>query len=403
VSNLEFSKNNYILYYIINMNVNNGTNNRIPFQNNPYIFKKTKSTKNKNIKITISDFLKCIIPFFGEIEIDGNTYYRYACYVMNGRIYYLTLEENMVPKRTFKKSNSNLLTFSSSSSITQPQIPSINLKTLQDFKKELVVVKIPKNHVKYDLNTLLEYLKSQNSIKENITVQLLNRNIRGHNNLHSGLNLRNIRQINTTRENRETKTTLKRKEYNGNTFLVDPDHLILSDLRYSDTPFKVIRKSLKNFTRINHPFIFFGEIVIDGIKYYRYVCYNSKDIGSFNGVAFRELVDGRNKRIPRISRIRTNLDAKFLNHSNSSDLPTRRNTPNVDVSKKYLYYIPIEEITSVELRILIKNMDEYRRQKNSSFSKTIYDYVKGELQARGEENENSPFALKNNGITNSNL
>jgi len=52
---------------------------------------------------------------------------------------------------------------------------------------------------------------------------------------------------------------------------------------------------------------------------------------------------------------------------------------------------------------LIKNMDEYRRQKNSSFSKTIYDYVKGELQARGEENENSPFALKNNGITNSNL
>jgi len=379
------------MYYIINMN----SNNRIPFENNPDLFKKRKSMKDKDIKIITSELFHCIIPFFGEIEIEGITYYRYACYVMNDRIYYLTLQEHMVPKRTFKESNSNLLTFSSSSR-TKTQIPSINLKTPQDFKKKLVVVKIPKKKVEYDLNILLEYLKSQTLIKENITVELLNRNIRGRNNLHSVSNLRNNRPTNTI----ETKTTLKREEYNRNTFRVDPDQIILSELQYNDSPFKIIRKSFTNLTRINHPFIFFGVIEIDGIKYYRYVCYNSKGVGSFNGVAFRELVHGRNK---RISRIRTNIDVQNWSPSNFVDSSTRRHTPNVDVSKKYLYYIPIEKINSAELRRLIKNIDEYRRQKNSSFSRTIYDYVKGELQARGEEKENSPFALKNNGITNNRL
>jgi hypothetical protein len=372
--------------------MNSNANNRIPFENNPDIFKKRKSMKD--IKITISEFLECIIPFFGEIIINGITYYRYACYVMNEKIYYLTLQEHMVPpKRTFKKSNSNLLTFSSSSR-PRIQIPSINLKTPQDFKKELVVVKIPKKNVEYDLNILLQHLKSQPLIKGNKTLLLLNRNIRGRNNLHSVSKLGNIRPTNT----RE-----KKEEYNGNTFRVDPDHIILSELEYNGSPFKIIRKSLTNLTKINHPFIFFGEIEIDGTKYYRYVCYKSNGVGSFHGVAFRELVHGRNKRISRISRIRTNIDDQNWSPSNFSDSSTRRHTPNVDVSKKYLYYIPIEEINRVELRRLIKNIDEYRRQENSYFSRTIYDYVERELQKRGEEKENSPFALKNNRITNSNL
>lgn len=357
-------------------------NNRIPFENNPSLFR--KGTRNDIIKKIRSNELKLDIVFFGEITINGFTYYKYACYVMNGKTYYLTLQERLVPKITFKRSNPKLLTFSSSSR-TLTQIPSINLKTPQDFKTELVVVKIPKKHVEYNLNTLLEHLKSQNSIKENKTVQLLNRN---------------IRPINT------------REEYTDTTYRIDPDGIILSDLQYNDTPpFKIIRKSLTNLSRINHPFIFFGEIVIDGIKYYRYVCYNSKGVGSFNGgVAFRELVHGRNK---RISRIRTNIDAQnldvlnFFDSSNASSRPRHRpphsSIEMQNVSKKYLYYIPIEEINSAELRKLIKNIDEYRRLENRSFSRTIYDYVKGVLLARGEEKENSPFALKNNEITNKNL
>jgi len=358
---------------------------------NQNVFKKSNS--NSKVK-QLED--KSLL-FFGEIEINSIKYFKYACHKLDTDITFLELcERNLNNQNTKLLFTDETLPMNASKRNLRHHPRSrqkfINKSVLLEIKKiEINRISVP------DLVSVYDFIRSQkpNNSSHNILHYITDY-------LRSDSKLRNNRPTNT----RKPRTTLKREEYTGNTFRVDPDHIILSELEYNRrSPFKIIRKSFTNLTRINHPFIFFGVIEIDGIKYYRYVCYNSKDIGSFHGVAFRELVHGR---MSRMSRIRTNMDSQNLglNLFDSSIVRSNRNRPprsSIEMQpKKYLYYIPIEEINSAELRRLIKNIDEYRIQENSSFSRTIYNYVKGELQARCK-NENNPFGLINNGITNSNL
>jgi hypothetical protein len=71
------------------MNANNGTNNRIPFDPNPSLFR--KGLRNGIIKQSHANELKLKIVFFGEFEFKGIKYYKYACYNYNGKIQYLQL------------------------------------------------------------------------------------------------------------------------------------------------------------------------------------------------------------------------------------------------------------------------------------------------------------------------
>jgi hypothetical protein len=71
------------------MNANNRTNNRIPFDPNPNLFR--KRPQNGIIKQSRANELKLKIVFFGEIEFEGRKYYKYACYNHNGKIEYLEL------------------------------------------------------------------------------------------------------------------------------------------------------------------------------------------------------------------------------------------------------------------------------------------------------------------------
>lgn len=61
----------------------------IAFNGNPDIFKKKQI--DGNIKKTFSDKLH-LIPFFGEMRIDGQKYYRYACYIFQNNIHFITLQ-----------------------------------------------------------------------------------------------------------------------------------------------------------------------------------------------------------------------------------------------------------------------------------------------------------------------
>ncbi len=67
----------------------------IVFENNPNVFRKKKS--DPKIKKEYSTQLK-LIPFFGEIKINGEKYYRYACYIFNKNIYFITLHLSGINK-----------------------------------------------------------------------------------------------------------------------------------------------------------------------------------------------------------------------------------------------------------------------------------------------------------------
>ena len=61
----------------------------IAFNGNPDIFKKKKM--DGNIKRRFFNTLH-LIPFFGEMRIDGQKYYRYACYIFENNIHFITLQ-----------------------------------------------------------------------------------------------------------------------------------------------------------------------------------------------------------------------------------------------------------------------------------------------------------------------
>ena len=369
---------------------------------NENMFKKS----NSNSKVKVKQLEDKSLLFFGKIKINSIKYFKYACHNLDTDIIFLELCE-----RNLNNQNTKLL--------------DRNLRHLpvsrQGFMNQFVLLEIKKIEINRisvtDLVSVCDFIRSQ---KPNNSSHHILRHIADY--LHSDSKLkhndrpRNIIKIRTTFRVDPDGIILPEL-----TFRVDPDGIILPELTKNNhnhnhnITFKIIRKNKRNSFKIDEPHVLFGEIIINKKKYYRYVCYNSTGIGSFNRVAFRELVHERNKRISRISKIskiRTNIDAQNLGVSNFFDSsnasshhrhrPPHSSIEMQNVSKKYLYYIPIEEINSTELRRLIKNIDKYRRQKNSSFSRTIYNYVKGKLQARGE-NENNPFALKNNGITNNNL
>ena len=89
----------------------------IAFNGNPDIFKKNQI--DGNIKRTFSDTLH-LIPFFGEMRIDGQKYYRYACYIFENNIHFITLQLSG--------------------------------------RNKINVVKIDRGNVKYDLNGLFQEL-----------------------------------------------------------------------------------------------------------------------------------------------------------------------------------------------------------------------------------------------------
>jgi len=104
-------------------------NNRIPFDPNPALFK--KGLRNGIIKKTHSNDLKLEIVFFGEIDINGKKYYRYAHYMKDSNVGFLQLKikthQNNSLRNGLKNSSSSLLTFSSRQlSIQQKQpVPKI--------------------------------------------------------------------------------------------------------------------------------------------------------------------------------------------------------------------------------------------------------------------------------------
>jgi hypothetical protein len=91
----------------------------IAFNGNPDIFKKKKM--DGNIKRRFSDILH-LIPFFGEMRIDGQKYYRYACYIFKNNIHFITLQLSG--------------------------------------RNKINVVKIDRGNVEYDLNGLFQELTS---------------------------------------------------------------------------------------------------------------------------------------------------------------------------------------------------------------------------------------------------
>ena len=352
-----------------------------------------KSNSNSNSKVKVKQLEDKSLLFFGEIEINSIKYFKYACHNLDTDIIFLELcERNLNNQNTKRLSTVETVTMNASKlrHIPVSRQGFINKPVLLQIKKiKIDSISVP------DLFSVYNFIGSQ---KPNNSSHHILRHIADY--LRSDSKLKHDGRPRNRRENITT-------------FRVDPDGIILPELTKNNhnITFKIIRKNKLNSFQFGEPHLLFGEIIINLIKYYRYACYNSTGIGSFNGVAFRELVHGRNKRMSRISRIRirTNIDAQnigflnFFDSSNGSSRPRHRpphhsSIEMQNVSKKYLYYIPIEEINSTELRRLIKYIDEYRRHENSSFSRTIYNYVKGELQAR----ENNIFAL-NNKITNNNL
>ena len=249
------------------MNANNGTNNRIPFYPDPNLFR--KGVRNGEIKESRSNELKLKIVFFGEIEFNKKNYYKYACYYHDGKIHYLQLTTRVVnPARrfvaTFENPQPLMLSFSSVPNRTKLSAMPKNVNKMipkQNFtsnKQELVVVKISKHKVEYNLTEILPYFS----------------------------------------------------------FRPDPNGIELSELekKRSDSLFKIIRKSKLFSLKFDEPIILFGEIEINGKTYYQYCCYKSRGIGSEDGVSFRKLSNDSgdlNK-----FRNKTNINNQYIDSKN---------------------------------------------------------------------------------------
>lgn len=327
------------MYYIININSNNRTNNRIPFDPNPDLFR--KRPQNNIIKKTSSNELKLEIIFFGEIEIDEKKYYRYACYNHNGKIQYLELTRGRAVNPVqqfadiFENPQTSMLSFSS-----RP-----NLRKLHKIQKNVL---------------------NRTSLKQNFhNKQLLV--VRKIQNKHiSNIDIENL---------------LKSRNNNRTLFRHDPNGIELSELEKnsSDFPFKIIRKSKLFSLKFDEPIILFGEIRINGKQYYQYCCYKSRGIGSENGVTFRKLSND----LENLKKFR-NKTVYNINSNSSQE-------------KIYLYYIGINSIDPNLLRELLNDVIIHQRTKerNQSLFKTIYERVSGYLQ---HINNNRVYNRLNEGI-----
>ena len=153
---------------------------------------------------------------------------------------------------------------------------------------------------------------------------------------------------------------------NNNSFPItfNPDLIILENLvkiTNHNEYYKILK--ITNIPRIRESFIFFGEIEIDGIKYFRYVCYNGNNPYSSSytnySVVFRELIktSENNKNV--------GLFRNILAHVRNSK------------KKLYLYYIKIENISIYELKSLLDYIEQCRISKrNNTFCTKIYNYIK---------------------------
>ena len=103
--------------------MNANANNRIPFDRNPGLFK--KGPRNNIIKKTRSNDLNLDIVFFGEIDINGKKYYRYARYMKDSNVGFLQLKIkthlNKSLRNRLESSLNPLLTVSSSRQLNIPQ------------------------------------------------------------------------------------------------------------------------------------------------------------------------------------------------------------------------------------------------------------------------------------------
>ena len=332
--------------------MNSNANNRIPFDPNPDLFRKRR---NNIIKKTSSNKLKEII-FFGEIVIDENKYYRYACYNNKGKIQYLELKQTVSNAHSlqykWERGENSLLPFSSSRKNTRQPHARQNIvvnktRPIQNFSGNpvLVVQKIPHQSVNHqDFMNLLE-------------------------NLNNSLNIS------------------KFLKNNGSSFRPDPNEIELSELEKKprNFSFKIIHKIKLLSLKFNDPIILFGEINgginINRKFYYQYCCYKSSGIGSENGVTFRKLSNNSNDL------------KKFRNKTNI-------NNENVDklINRTYLYYIKISDIPNNLLRKL-SQIIEFERftKKNQSLYKTIYNQVSLFLHQNNVQTKEEGIQLQNMG------
>jgi len=149
----------------------------------------------------------------------------------------------------------------------------------------------------------------------------------------------------------------------------NPELIILENLvkENPNEDYKILK--ITNFPRVREPYIFFGEIIINGIKYFQYVCYsgNNPYHNHYNNysVVFRELIK-TSKNNKNVGLFR-NILADFQKSK----------------KKLYLYFIKIENISIYELKSLLDYIEQYRRiKRNNTFCTKIYNYIKKELESR---------------------
>ena len=306
--------------------MNANANNRIPFDPNPELFR--KSPRNGIIKKTPYNELKLEIIFFGEIELHEKKYYRYAFYIRNGKENFLLLEERTVNRRVNQIKNF----------ITNNQTPLLTIASRRKHPPE-------SSPVSSNIPSMRQQFSTKRIERTILHVRKINKSFIKNNDL-SALN-----KFITSREEINIPSNI-------NHFQTDPNGITLPELTKNNRnsiPFKIIRKSKLSSFQFNEPHVLFEEININGKKYYRYACYKSKGPYSVNGVLFRELKN--------VSNNRPNNRPKTIMNSHNS-------------SRTYLYFIGIENIERSVLIKLLRSIEKIRiNTSNKSFLRTIYKCV----------------------------
>lgn len=324
LSNLEFSK--IIMYYIINMNVNNGTNNRIPFDPNPRLFR--KGPRNGIIKKSSSNELRLDIVYFGEIRFDEKKYYKYACYNHNGKIQYLELIRSANGTRQGINKTNHLHQLWERGG--PPHLPQLTFSSTKQVHLPQNIRRVPQNF-------------------ENRGPRLV------------------VRKINQKKINNNTDLSEILGDFS---FIEDPNGIDLSELEKKDNdfPFKIIRKSSLFPVKVGEPIILFGEITINREKYYQYCCYKSRGIGSKDGVSFRKLSNNPDD-------LKKFRNKTLYNRNASVFLPINQNSTPMK-ERTYLYFIGINDVETELLKKLFLFIEHKRSSKgNQLLFRTIFDQL----------------------------